>query len=68
MLGFKQTQVSPINDIRNRSAIAPVTLCIRLDRSPKIAAIEIGPQSIKEHQLRVRALPQQEVGRPLLSR
>jgi len=58
----------PGNDIGRCSAITPITSGVRLDRSPKITAVEVRPQSIKKHQLGVRALPQQEVGRPLLPR
>ena len=54
--------------IRQCSAITSVALGVRLDRSPKITTVEVGPQPIKEHQLGVRALPQQEVGCPLLTR
>src|SRR6188508_1178521 len=57
-----------VHDIGDRPAVAPITLGIRLNRAPKVAAVEIGPQSIKEHQLGIGALPQQEVGRSLLSR
>ena len=58
----------PGNDIGRCSAVTPITSGVRLDRSPKITAVEVRPQSIKKHQLGVRALPQQEVGRPLLPR
>src|SRR4249919_4307095 len=58
----------PGDDIGRCSAIAPITLGVRLDRSPKITAVEVRPQSIKKHQLGVRALPQQEIGGPLLPR
>ena len=54
--------------VGNRPAIAPVPGGVLLDRPPQITAIEVGPQSIKENQFRVRALPEQEVGRSLLSR
>ena len=54
--------------VRYRPAVAPVPGGVLLDRPPQITAIEVGPQSIKENQLRVRALPEQEVGRSLLSR
>ena len=56
------------HDIGRRAAVASVALGVRLDRSPKITAVEVGPQSIKKHQLGVRALPQQEVGGALLPR
>src|SRR5688500_10808600 len=52
--------------IRYCCAISPVTPGVQLDRSPKITAVEIGPQPIEEDQLRVGALPEQEVGCPLL--
>ena len=55
-------------DVRYGSAIAAVTLGVQLDRAPKITAVEIRPQSIKKHQLRVSALPEQEVGCPLFPR
>jgi DNA repair protein RecO (recombination protein O) len=58
----------PANDIGRCPAITPITLGVRLDRSPQITAVEVRPQSIKEDQLGVRALPQQEVGRSLLPR
>ena len=54
--------------VGHRPAIAPVPGGILLDRPPQITAIEVGPESIKENQLRVRALPEQEVRRALLSR
>jgi hypothetical protein len=47
--------------IGHSAAIAPVPLRVKLDRSPKITAVEIRPQSIKEHQFGVCALPEQEV-------
>jgi len=54
--------------VGDSSAVAPVPGGVLLDRPPQITAIEVGPESIKENQLRVRALPEQEVGRSLLSR
>ena len=54
--------------VGDRPAIAPVPGGVLLDRPPQITAIEVGPESIKENQLRIRALPEQEVRRSLLSR
>ena len=50
-----------------RAPEAAVPAGVQLDGPPEVAPVDIGPQGVGEHELRVGRLPQQEVARSLLA-
>src|SRR5262245_56225852 len=53
--------------IRHRAAEPAVPCGVYLARVPQVAAVEVGPERVKEHQFRVGGLPDQEVRKALLA-
>src|SRR5215475_442572 len=53
--------------IRHRAAEPPVPCGVYLARVPQVAAVEVGPERVEEHQFRVGGLPEQEVRQALLA-